>query len=171
MITPIARIKGLIYVAGDTGISIKQLSSITGLRSSKVVNLLKKINQNNTVDPNVAWRLLNIDGKYQMVTKRELNRDVQKFFKNTDASILTSAALETLTIIAYKQPITRIEIDDIRGVNSAMTIQKLLQQKLIQKHGRKKVVGKPIMYITTKAFLNLFGLKNIKQLPKIKSVK
>ena len=168
MITNIARIKGLIYIAGDTGISVGQLNSITGIPKTKVIDLLKKINQKELCDRDAAWRLLDIHGKYQMVTKRELDRDVQKFFKDTHTSILTSAALETLTIIAYKQPVTRIEIDNIRGVNSSMTIQKLLQQKLIQKHGRKKVIGNPIMYVTTSAFLNLFGLKNIGQLPQIR---
>ncbi|XIF19755.1 MAG: SMC-Scp complex subunit ScpB [Acetilactobacillus jinshanensis] len=103
-----------------------------------------------------------------MLTKRGLNNDIQRYLKNTHTSILTSAALETLTIIAYNQPVTRIEVDNVRGVNSSVTIKKLLRQRLIKKAGRKKVLGNPIMYKTTDAFLNLFGLKNLKQLPKIK---
>ncbi|URL60866.1 SMC-Scp complex subunit ScpB [Acetilactobacillus jinshanensis] len=168
MITKCARVEGLLYVTGDTGLTVNQLVSVTSLSKNRIELSLKKLNQRFSNDDDCPFQLLNIHGRYQLITKKALNVDIQRYFKNTHTSILTSAALETLTIIAYNQPVTRIEVDDIRGVNSSVTIEKLLRQKLIKKAGRKKTLGNPIMFKTTDEFLNLFGLKNIKQLPKIK---
>lgn len=168
MITNQARVEGLLYVAGDVGLTPQQLSTVTSIPRDQIMTSLAKINQKFKDDLNCPFKLLNIHGRYQLLTKRGLNNDIQKYLKDTHTSILTSAALETLTIIAYNQPVTRIEIDNVRGVNSAVTIKKLLRQRLISKAGRKKVLGNPIMYKTTDAFLNLFGLKDLKQLPIIK---
>lgn len=163
----ITRIKGLIYVAGETGVTIDQLAVITGLAHDQIKHLLEKLKTKMINDPQEPCQLLVINHKYQFVTKKSLNSDIQKFFKNSHASILTPAALETLTIIAYRQPITRVEIDNIRGVNSSLTIQKLTQQKLVKTEGHKTVLGNPILYGTTNAFLDLFGLSDLSKLPKI----
>ena len=164
-----AQIIGLIYVAGDNGISVKQIHAATQIPVDEIQNQVDRINHLMITDSNSPFKLLKIDDRWQLVTKSSLDDIIQKYFRSHHTSILTTAALETLTIVAYRQPVTRIEIDEIRGVNSSVTIEKLLRQRLIKTAGRKKVIGNPIMYATTDAFLNLFGLKNIEQLPKLKS--
>lgn len=110
-----------------------------------------------------------IAGGYKMATRPEFHEEIRKFVKNRRPPLkLSLAALETLAVIAYKQPITGPEILDIRGVQGAGVLKTLLDRKLITTSGRKQVIGKPILYRTTKEFLLQFGLSDISELPTLK---
>lgn len=104
---------------------------------------------------------------YQMVTNPEFLNYIKKFKNINISNRLSQAALETLSIIAYRQPITKLEIDQLRGVNSEGAVKSLLEKKLIRITGKKETPGRPFLYGTTKAFLDYFGLKNLDELPPI----
>jgi len=115
-------------------------------------------------------QMVEVAGGYQIVTRPELNEWVRRLFHEQSASKLTVAGLETLAVIAYKQPITALEIGEIRGVNTSGVLSTLLERHLIKIAGRKNVVGRPFVYATTKEFLIRFGLKDLGDLPKIEDM-
>ena len=115
-------------------------------------------------------QMVEVAGGYQIVTRPELNEWVRRLFHEQSASKLTVAGLETLAVIAYKQPITALEIGEIRGVNTSGVLSTLLERHLIKIAGRKNVVGRPFVYATTKEFLIRFGLKDLNDLPKIEDM-
>ena len=108
-----------------------------------------------------------IAGGYQIATKTEFHEEIRKFLKTRPSAKLSIPALETLAVIAYKQPVTVPEILEIRGVQSASAIKTLLDKRLITAKGRKETVGKPMQYGTSKEFLIQFGLKDLSELPSI----
>jgi segregation and condensation protein B len=112
-------------------------------------------------------QLVEVAGGWQIVTRPDLHEWVRQLFHERSSQRLTVQALETLAVIAYKQPITSLEIGEIRGVNTAGVLTTLLERHLIKIVGRKRVVGRPFMYATTKEFLIRFGLKDLRDLPKI----
>lgn len=112
-------------------------------------------------------KLISIKGEYQLVTKSENSDYIQKLLKKNKRQSLSQASLESLAIIAYKQPITRIDIDEIRGVKSESAIQKLIEKNLIKESGRLDVPGRPILYSTTDEFLRQFELNDLKELPSL----
>ena len=112
-------------------------------------------------------RLIEINGWYQLVTKEENSDFIQKLLKKNRKHSLSQASIESLAIIAYKQPITRIDIDEIRGVKSESALQRLVERNLIREVGRLEVPGRPILYGTTDEFLRQFGLKTLKELPSL----
>jgi segregation and condensation protein B len=116
-----------------------------------------------------AIEIVNVSGGYQMRTKIIFREWVAKFVKERDVG-LTRPMLETLSLIAYKQPITKREIDMIRGVDSTRMIKQLLEKKLIEIAGRTDDVGKPIIFRTTDTFLEVYGLKDIEDLPTLKEI-
>ncbi len=119
--------------------------------------------------PESGLQIREIAGGFKMATKPEHHEAVRQFVKNLKPSFkLTSAALETLAVVAYKQPITAPEIMEIRGVQGAGVLKTLVERKLITTAGRKNVIGKPILYKTTKDFLVQFGLNSVNELPTLK---
>jgi segregation and condensation protein B len=112
-------------------------------------------------------QLREIAGGWQIATRTEFHEDVRKFLKTRPSAKLSLAALETLAVIAYKQPVTVPEILEIRGVQSASAIKTLLDKRLIVAKGRKETVGRPMQYGTSKDFLIQFGLKDLSELPSI----
>jgi segregation and condensation protein B len=117
-----------------------------------------------------AMTIIEIAGGFQIVSRQEYASYVQKLFKGRQASRLTQRALETLAIIAYKQPITKHEIENIRGVNVDGVVRTLLERNLISIEGRQKAPGNPLLYGTTRYFLEYFGLKSLEALPKLKEI-
>lgn len=115
-------------------------------------------------------KLINVNDTYQLVTKPKNSDYVQKLLKTNVRQSLSQAALETLSIIAYKQPITRIEIDEIRGVKSDRAVLTLVEKNLIKETGRLDVPGRPILYSTTDEFLKFFGLENLNQMPQLEAL-
>jgi segregation and condensation protein B len=115
-------------------------------------------------------QLVEVAGGYQIVTRPDLHEWVRRLFHERTAQKLTVQALETLAVIAYRQPVTAAEITDIRGVNTSGVLNTLLERHLIKIVGRKQVVGRPFMYATTKEFLIRFGLNDLTDLPKVEDM-
>jgi segregation and condensation protein B len=115
-------------------------------------------------------QMVEVAGGYQIVTRPELYEWVRRLFHERSSQKLTVQGLETLAVIAYKQPITALEITEIRGVNTTGVLSTLLERHLIKIVGRKNVVGRPFLYATTKEFLIRFGLKDLNDLPKIEDM-
>ena len=115
-------------------------------------------------------QMVQVAGGYQIVTRPELHEWVRRLFHERSSQKLTVQGLETLAVIAYKQPITALEITEIRGVNTSGVLSTLLERHLIKIVGRKNVVGRPFLYATTKEFLIRFGLKDLTDLPRIEDM-
>jgi segregation and condensation protein B len=115
-------------------------------------------------------QMVEVAGGFQIVTRPELHEWVRRLFHERSTQKLTAQGLETLAVIAYKQPITALEITEIRGVNTTGVLSTLLERHLIKIVGRKNVVGRPFLYATTKEFLIRFGLNDLTDLPKIEDM-
>jgi segregation and condensation protein B len=115
-------------------------------------------------------QMVEVAGGYQIVTRPDLHEWVRRLFHERSTQKLTAQGLETLAVIAYKQPITALEVAEIRGVNTSGVLSTLLERHLIKIVGRKNVVGRPFLYATTKEFLIRFGLKDLADLPKIEDM-
>jgi segregation and condensation protein B len=121
-------------------------------------------------DNRPGLQLVEVAGGYQIVTRPQLHEWVRRLFHERSTQKLTVQGLETLAVIAYKQPITALEVGEIRGVNTAGVLSTLLERHLIKIVGRKNVVGRPFLYATTKEFLIRFGLKDLTDLPRIEDM-
>jgi len=121
-------------------------------------------------DQRPGLQCVEVAGGYQIVTRPELHEWVRRLFHERSTQKLTVQALETLAVIAYKQPITALEISEVRGVNTSGVLSTLLERHLIKIVGRKNVVGRPFLYATTKEFLIRFGLRDLGDLPKIEDM-
>lgn len=164
----ISIIESLLFVSGEP-MKLKDISYIIECSeeyTKKIIEEMKKIYR----EENRGIELICINNMYQLVTKKENSEYIQKILRTNSRQSLSQAAIETLAIIAYKQPITRVEIDDIRGVKSDSAIQKLLDRELIKEAGRKEVIGRPILYITTEEFLRQFQMDNLRELPTLDSI-
>ncbi len=111
-----------------------------------------------------------VAGGYQLVTRAEYQPYLQRLFRKAGKLSLTRAALETLAVVTYRQPVTRTEVDQIRGVNSGSVLRTLLEKELVAIKGRDEGVGRPLLYGTTPAFLQAFGLNRLSDLPKLKEI-
>lgn len=161
----LAQIEGLLFISGDEGITVADLSQLTGFMKPAVQGLLNKLAQKYLADDHCALTLLHSDDVYRLATKEELAPVIKSYFETPLKVPLTQALLEVLAIVAYRQPITRLEIDDLRGVQSSGSIQKLVARGLLTTKGRLDVPGRPFRYVTTTAFLDYFGLQSLDDLP------
>src|ERR1700756_1012265 len=162
-----AILEAIVYVT-DEPLSAQQIAAALGHPIDKVKRLLDELVAEFS-KPDHGLSIREVAGGYKMSTKAEHHEAVRAFVKKLTPPLkLSLAALETLAVIAYKQPVTTPEIMDIRGVQGASVLQTLLDRKLIAEAGRKNVVGKPILYKTTKEFLVQFGLKDLSELPTLK---
>ena len=116
-------------------------------------------------------QILQVAEGYQLCTRNDYSDWVRKFLKFDKTTKLSQPSLDTLAIIAYKQPLTRLEVEEIRGVDSSGVVKTLLEKKVIAPGGRKKVPGRPIMYRTTRKFLEYFGLRDLSDLPTLEDFK
>ena len=121
-------------------------------------------------DRSGGLQFVEVAGGYQIVTRPDLHEWVRRLFHERSTQKLTVQALETLAVIAYKQPVTALEIGEIRGVNTSGVLNTLLERHLIKIVGRKKIVGRPFMYATTNEFLIRFGLNDLSDLPKVEDM-
>jgi segregation and condensation protein B len=162
-----AIIEAAIYVT-DEPLTAEQISGALGRTIDEVRPVLEELSAD-YARPDRGLSIREVAGGYKMATKPEHHEEVRQFVKNLKPPLkLSLAALETLAVVAYKQPITAPEIMDIRGVQGAGVLKTLLDRKLIATAGRKNVIGKPILYKTTKDFLVQFGLKDLSELPTLK---
>jgi segregation and condensation protein B len=162
-----AVIEGIVYVS-DEPVTARQIASGLGQPVEKVQAILEELVAEYSA-PSRGLMIREVAQGYKMSTKPEHHEAIRAFVKSLTPPLkLSMAALETLAVIAYKQPITAPEIMEIRGVQGAGVLKTLLDRKLITAAGRKNVVGRPILYRTTKEFLVQFGLKDLSELPSLK---
>lgn len=161
----LSRIEALLFVAGDEGMTVKQLAQYIEVEPMDIEAGLSELLSHYNEEEMRGITLKQLAGTYQLTTKPEVTDTLKKLIENPTNQVLTAASLEVLAIIAYKQPITRAEVEDLRGVKSERPIAKLVSRALVQEVGRAEGTGRAILYGTTKEFLNYFGLKNIKELP------
>lgn len=157
-------VEGLLFASGDEGITVKQLSSIIEVEEKSILYILEELMFDYEHD-NRGVMILQSNEVFHLTTKPEHNEYYKRFMQNPRSSRMSQASLETLAIIAYQQPITKTEIEEIRGVNSDYAVQTLLARSLIEKVGRKDTVGRPVLYATSKEFLTYFGLTSLDELP------
>lgn len=160
-----SQVESLLFLAGDEGLSLKQLCQYTGVSEAVLQHHIEILQQNLKDDDSRGIELKILAGKFQFVTKAANAEVIAKMVEQAQLNGLSQAALEVLAIIAYNQPITRIEIDEIRGVKSDSAIQTLVGRVMIKEVGRAEGTGRAILYGTTSEFLQLFGLKDLQQLP------
>lgn len=161
-----AVIEGLLFVSGEQGLSLEEICNITEKNKDEVSLLIKELfNDYNYNSRGIQLEFLG--NKFKLTTKPEHKIFYKKMIKEEENLPLSQSVLETLAIIAYNAPITRAEIDNIRGVNSAYIIRKLLIRGLIEEIGKSDAPGKPKIYNITQSFLDYFGLGTISELPKL----
>lgn len=159
-----SKIEALLFVAGDDGLSIKQLEFLTEAEVTDIKEAVGGMAKRYS-DEASGIMIKELAGVYQLVTKQEVADTIQRLVENPTVQSLSQASLEALAIIAYKQPITRVEIEDLRGVKSEKALHTLAGKGLIQEVGRAEGTGRAILYGTTSEFLNYFGLKDLDELP------
>ncbi len=157
-------IEGLLFVAGDEGLDAKQLADVLELSAEFVTDLVLDL-QEDLKRQGRGIQIVEIAGTYQLTTVPEHAPYLERLAYSPARTSLSQAALETLAIVAYKQPITRVEIEEIRGVKSDRALQTLVAKDLIQEVDRADAPGRPILYGTTKSFLDYFALSSIEDLP------
>ena len=163
----ITRLHGIIFVTGIEGVSRKDLAASLQVPLSQVTEALQQLQLNLQEDSLSPVELVNYNDQYRLVTKSELAPDVESYAHSPFTQKLSRAAVETLAIVAYRQPITRMGIDEIRGVSSITMLQKLLARDLIREIGRLEAPGRPVLYGVTDYFMDYFGLKSLEDLPNI----
>lgn len=161
-----AVIEGMLFVVGDDGLSIEQLSNLLEVSDDEVKQLIRNLQEEYRSDKR-GIRIDFLGDKIKLTTKKEHHQYYQKLLMNESSTSLSQAALETLAIIAYNQPITRIKIDNLRGIASGQMIRKLVAKGFVKEAGRSDLPGRPIIYETTSEFLDYFGLASINDLPDI----
>lgn len=159
-------LEGLLFVQGDEGITLEEISNILEISIDQakelLMNLRKEYENNNR-----GLRIRFLGNAFKLTTKEEHKVFYQKLVTNEESNTLSPAALEVLAIIAYNEPITRVEIDEIRGLSSDYTLRKLLAKGFVKEAGKSTMPGHPNLYKTTHEFLDYFGLATKEDLPKI----
>lgn len=159
-----AILEGLLFVVGEDGLTLDQIEEVLELTEDEVKSLVNDLKHSYEQEDR-GLRIDFLGNRLKLTTKFEHREYYQKLLENPDTNILSQAALETLAIIAYNEPITRMQVDKIRGVSSSQMIRKLVAKGLIKESGRSDLPGRPILYETTNEFLDYFGLSNIDELP------
>lgn len=166
----IKRVFAILFVAGDEGVSRQELAQSLQETISEIDQSLEQLKLDLQTDEYSPLELVNFNQRYRLITKRELAQDVESYAQAPFSQNLTRAAIETLSIIAYRQPITRMAIDEIRGVSSSSLIQKLISRDLVKEIGRIEAPGRPVLYGITDYFMDYFGLKSLEDLPEIEPI-
>ena len=159
-------IEGLLYVQGDLGLTIDQVSEILEITNEESKQLILSLKQD-YIEQDRGLRINYLGNSFKLTTKEEHKEYFKKLLENPKNNTLSNAALETLAIIAYNEPLTRGDIDQIRGVDSVYVIRRLLAKGLIKECGKSERPGHPTLYKTTNEFLDYFGLSSKDDLPKI----
>ena len=163
----LARLEALLFVAGEDGLSLQDLAGLSDMAPTAVLQQLEKLAEQYRTNQDSALSLLETSKRYKLVTKKDYAELLRTYSRTPINQSMSRALLETLSIIAYKQPITRIEVDDIRGVNSSSAISKLQAFDLIREDGKKEVIGRPNLYVTTDYFLDYMGINDLAELPEV----
>ncbi|MFK2824258.1 SMC-Scp complex subunit ScpB [Bacillus sp. B190/17] len=159
--------ESLLFAAGDGGLTLKQLAEVLEAEEFEAASIIEELKERYEKEDERGIELIELAGAYQLVTKKEHAPYLKKLVDSSQPQTLSQAALETLAIIAYKQPITRAEIEEVRGVKTESALHTLSVRGLIKETGRSEGPGRPILYGTTKEFLDCFGLKDLAELPSL----
>ncbi|GLB58050.1 SMC-Scp complex subunit ScpB [Cytobacillus sp. NCCP-133] len=157
--------ESLLFAAGDEGLSLKQIAHVLEVDELLARQIMDDLIDDYNKNSSRGIMAVELAGTFQLVTKKEFSSYLKKLVESPSSAALSQAALETLAIIAYRQPITRTEIEEIRGVKTERPLQTLAAKALIKEVGRAEGTGRAYLYGTTKEFLDYFGLKSIKELP------
>ena len=159
-------LEGILFVVGDEGINLKNLCEVMNIDIEEAKALLLKLKESYESDER-GIRISYLGDAFKLTTKEIHKEYYQKLVENPETNTLSPSTLEVLAIIAYNQPITRVEIDTMRGVSSNHIIRKLVAKGLIKEAGKSKMPGRPNLYRTTSEFLDCFGLSSLNELPEI----
>ncbi len=162
-----AILEGLLYIQGDTGVTVDDVIKVIGINEEEAKQLIQELKSDYEREDR-GLRIKYLGNTFKLTTKEEHKKYYQRLVETPRYQSLSNASLETLAIIAYKEPITRIEVDELRGVDSTYVIRKLLAKGLIKECGKSDLVGHPLLYKTTDEFLNYFNLSSKDDLPDIK---
>lgn len=160
-----AVIEGLLFVVGEEGLTLEQLQEILEIPIDEVKDHLSNLRETYEKEDR-GIRINFLGNMFKLTTKKEHKLYYQRLIENPSTNALSQSALETLAIIAYNEPITRVDVDEIRGVSSSQMMRKLVAKGLIKEVGRSDAPGRPILYKTTSEFLDYFGLATTDDLPK-----
>ncbi|MDD2409593.1 MAG: SMC-Scp complex subunit ScpB [Bacilli bacterium] len=158
-------LEGILFVVGDEGITLKTLCETMKINEEEAKNLLSDLKKSYEEEDR-GLRLSFLGDAFKLTTKKEHKEYFKTLIDNLETNTLSPAALETLAVIAYNEPVTRLEVDELRGVNTSYLIRKLVAKGLIKEEGKSPLPGRPNLYVTTKEFLDYFGLATKKDLPK-----
>ncbi len=158
--------EGILFVVGDEGITLKELSDTLGVSESEVKEILSNLRHDYESNER-GLRISFLGNTFKLTTKSEHKMYYEKLVTDSKTFTLSNASLEVLAIIAYNEPITRVKIDEIRGVSSSQIVRKLLARGFIKECGKDNSIGKPNLYKTTNEFLDYFGLATKEDLPKL----
>jgi segregation and condensation protein B len=164
-----ALIETILFCENDV-VMLNRIAKITGLTKEKIKEIVNQLNEEYQKDQH-GLEIVELADGYSFQIKKEIYPFIKEYYNIKPQNKLSKSILTTLSIIAYKQPITKNEIEDIRGVSSDNAVKRLLELNYIEITGRKDVLGKPLLYGTTKEFLKHFNLKSITDLPKIDELK
>ncbi len=159
-------LEGILFVVGDEGITLNRLCEIMNLNIDEAKNLLKELKATYEQEDR-GIRISYLGDAFKLTTKQVHKEYYEKLIEDKETNLLSAQALEVLAIVAYNQPITRIEIDEMRGVSSVHVIRKLLAKGLLKESGKSTMPGRPNLYKTTSDFLDYFGLASLNDLPTI----
>ena len=162
----LAILEGLLFLCGDDGLSIEQAAASMDTTEEYVAELFDEL-QKYYLQESRGIEIARFGEKYRFLSKAAIHDAAKKLFQTSTEAKLSNAALETLAIIAYKQPITRVEIEEIRGVGADVMLRKLVARGLIQEDGRSEAAGRPILYSVTDEFLDSFKLLSLDELPEL----
>ena len=168
--TKFSELEALLFIVGDEGIHVEVLTSLLNLQYSQTQSLIEELKKKYAENDDSALNILEVGDQIILTTKKELVPVIKKYAQSPTANRLSQAGLETLSIVAYKQPITRAEIDAVRGVKSQGAVQTLVARHLIEEKGRVDGPGRAILYGTSTYFMDYFGLKDMKELPDIQTM-
>ena len=163
-----AVLEGLLFVVGDEGLSLEKAESILEINRNQLVDIITSL-QDEYASSNRGIKIEVLGQNLKLATKKEHREYYQKLIEEDD-STLSEAALETLAIIAYNEPITRVKVDEIRGVSSSHIVRRLVAKELVKDLGRSDLPGRPTLFGITNKFLDYFGLASVKELPKMEEV-
>lgn len=162
-------LEGLLYVQGDTGLTLKEVMIILNITEDEAKELVYKLKVNYEQE-NRGLRLNYLGNTFKLTTKQEHKDYYERLLESPSTHTLSQAALEVLAIIAYNEPITRGQVDEMRGVDSTFVIRKLLAKGLLKEAGKSDMPGHPTLYKTTDDFLDYFGLSTKDDLPDISKI-
>ena len=164
-----AIIEAILFTMGES-VELDKIASAIELDKKETKKLIEELQKEYRNSQNIGMNIIELDGAYKMCTKPEMYEYLIRIAKQPKKRVLTDVLLETLSIIAYKQPVTRAEIEKIRGVSSEHAVSKLIEYNLVQELGRLDAPGRPLLFGTTEEFLRSFGVQSVDELPVLSPV-